>query len=216
MRSPVQCASTRRLDAGRSEGRQARPGTNWSAITGRIKGIIKNNRSDYRTDRRLIRYMAKTMAAMAWSLRVGRLNRRAGGGRDRHRYWSQVTATGKCREIMKKCNRNSQRQGKGQRPAPEATASRLARHCGYGGAGSFHREPLYPREISRLGDVFKARDFERRGLRRTRTEETESRLIRHFQLLLVQSSLASRFTAAAAGFLLLAPSMKSLNSSPVM
>jgi hypothetical protein len=157
MRSPVQCASTRRLDAGRSEGRQARPGTNWAAITGRIKGIIKNNRSDYRTDRRLIRYMAKTMTAMAGSLGVGRLNRRAGGGHDRHRYWSQVTATGKCREIMKKCNRNSQRQGKGQRPAPEATASSLARHCGYGAEGSFHRELL---EISRLVDVFKASDSE--------------------------------------------------------
>jgi hypothetical protein len=157
MRSPVQCASARRLDAGRSEGRQARPGTNRSAITERNNGIFKNNRSDHRTDRRLIRYMAKTMTAMAGSLRVGRLNRRAGGGRHRHRYWSQLTATGKCRKIMKKCTRNSQRQGKGQRPAPEATASRPGYNRDHRAEGSFHRKPLYPREISRLGDVFKAR-----------------------------------------------------------
>jgi hypothetical protein len=57
---------------------------------------------------------------------------------------------------MKKRNRHRQRQAQSQGPAPEGTAYSFSDNPAFGVAGRFHRKPLRPSEISRLGDVFKA------------------------------------------------------------
>src|SRR5262249_61034193 len=99
---PFEAPQTRRLDAGRSEGRQARPRASRCAVAGRIKGIVENNRSHDRTDHGLARHMAKAMAATAGSLRVGCLNGRARGACNHRAHWIRAAATGKRRKIMKK------------------------------------------------------------------------------------------------------------------
>ena len=154
--SAVQRAKALASDAGGTEGREPGTGARRHALRRQVKGLIENHRSDYRARNSLSCNMAETMTSVSGRLRLRRLDRCARGGCDRQRCGTRITGAGKGGKIMKKRNRDCQREAESQRPAPEETARSFAGNRLCHVAGSFHRKPLRPIEISPLGDVFKA------------------------------------------------------------
>ena len=115
-RTPVRgSAAVQRLKAltsgaGGTEGREPGTRAHGQALWRQIKGLVENNRRDHRARNSLSRHMAKTMTPMPGSLRLRRLGGGARGGHDRHPRGAWVASARGGRKVMKKGNRDCQRQ----------------------------------------------------------------------------------------------------------
>ena len=99
-RSAVQRANALASNAGGSEGREPGARARGHVLRRQGKGLVENNRADRRARNGLSCHMAKAMATMPGSLRIGRVD--GDRGYDRHRCRAGVAPAGKGREVMKK------------------------------------------------------------------------------------------------------------------